>query len=837
MSEPKWKKQAIPLDDAQPSAPKWKQQAIPLDREPATPAIPGPQASAYRDLRKLPGGARLLEGPNKTQVFVSEGTATTDPKKIKALLKPFEAAEKSRAEAAALRQKELEAAARDKELIERGLVRAPEAGSMSEVAAAALEAKARKQEADFVALTRRDVEQQLGADIAAQKPIAAGALQFLKGIPFVGALTDEAMGAVTQTPAMTQMGISATDITRGAQAETERAAPVTSTGLQLAGGVTGIVGTPGLLPAITPRGVTVGAQVASGITRGGIAGGLEGAATGAGLAEEGGRTEGAIVGGLMGAGIGTVAGAIPPGAEQAMVNARNYISRVDDNRLARELGVSRETATVLRSALQAEDFDAAVNALQRAGESSMLADASPVLRDFLDVAMQAGGPGAKRGARNAIEARITAGSQRFNAFMDRVLGIPRGRETQAQGIRLASAPERERVYAAAYAVPIDYSNEAGRNLQAMLDRVPISAINRANQLMRVEGVTSPQIMANVADDGTVTFTRLPDVRQFDYIRRALADIVESTEGRGAMGGVTAYGRSVGNLSREMRDTLGEVVPEYRTALNTAADTIAEVNAADVGYRAFGGTMTREQVRNALEDMTPPERIAAQIGLRNAIDDKLARIGQLASDPNRDAKELQALTKQMTSPDFREKLETIVGPGPARDFIRQLEEEIAAVELRAAVNPNSATFRRGDIMQTIRGQTQPGILRSLLRDGPVRGLRNLTQALSGTTDEALMARDRGILDEIATILTQTRGQDAQDALRIVQRSIAGQEMNENQARIVAGVLVRPSVLGAALATTQELRENRTVGAAPAAAPNAFASGQPAAPAAASNAFAR
>lgn len=806
MAEPKWKQQAIPLDDAQPSAPKWQTQAIPLDGAPvATPAIPAPQAPAYRELRKLPGGARLLEGPNGIQVFVAEGTATTDPKKIKTLLKPFEAAEKSRAEAAALRQKGLQAVTRDKELIEKGLVRAPEAGSMNEVAAAALEAKALRQEAAFVALTRRDLEKELGADFAAKNPIAAGALQYLKGLPAVGGAVDEAMGTMTQTPAMTQMGISSTDIVRGAQAETERVAPVTSTGLQLAGGVTGVVGTPGLLSAVTPRGVTAGGQLASGITRGGIVGGLEGAATGAGLAEEGGRTEGAIVGGLTGAGIGTVAGAIPPGAEQVMVNARNYISRVDDNRLARELGVSRETATVLRSALQAEDFDAAVNALQRGGASSMLADASPVLRDFLDVAMQAGGPGAKGRARNAIEARITAGSQRFNAFMDQVLGIPRGRETQAQGIRLASAPERERVYTAAYAVPIDYSSEAGRNLETMLNRVPVSAINRANELMRVEGVRSPQIMANVADDGTVTFTRLPDVRQFDYIRRALADIVESTEGRGAMGGVTSYGRSVGNLSRDIRDTLSDAVPEYRTALNTAADTISEINAADVGYRAFGNTMTREQVRRELENMTPPERIAAQIGLRNAIDEKLAGIGQLASDPNRDARELQALTKQMTSRAFREKLETILGPAPARDFIRQLDEEIAAVELRAAVNPNSATFRRGDIMQTIRGQTQPNIVQSLLRDGPVNAFKNLTRALSGMTDEALMARDQGILDEIATILTQTRGRDAQEALRIVQRSIAGQEMNENQARIVARILVRPGVVGTALATTQELRD--------------------------------
>jgi hypothetical protein len=775
---------------------------------PAAPAIPAAQAPAYREIRKLPGEARLLEGPNGTQVLVAGGFATSDPKQIQQMLKPLEAAEASRAEAAALRKRYLQTRQQVTGLPASG--RKP-GTTTEEITAAQLEAKALRQEAAFTGMMRRDLEQSLGADFAAKNPIVAGALQFLKGRMFgEGASYDEALGALTQTPAMTQMGVSSTDVIRGAQAETERAAPILSGLAQFAGATSSAFTTPGLMRALTPRGATAGAQIASGMTRGATVGAVEGAATGAGLAEEGERLQGAMTGGLTGAAIGTVAGAVPPGAEEVMINARNYIGRVDDTRLAQELGVSRETATVLRSALQAEDFGAAVAALQRAGPSSMLADASPVLRDFLDVAMQAGGPGAKRAARNAVEARATAGSQRFSNFMDTVLGIPRGRETQAAGIRLASAPERARVYDAAYAVPIDYSGEAGRNLQAMLDRVPMSAINKANELMRVEGVRSPQIMANVAEDGAVTFTRLPDVRQFDYIRRALADIVESSEGRGAMGGVTAYGRSVGNLSRDIRDTLGEVVPEYRTALNTAADTIAEVNAADVGYRAFGGTMTREQVRNALADMTPPERIAAQIGLRNAIDDQLARIGRIASDPNRDAKELQSLTKTMTSRDFQDKLETIVGAGPARDFIRQLDEEIPAIELRAAVNPNSATFRRGDIMQTIRGETQPGILQSLLRDGPLKATQNLTRALSATTEEAMMARDRGILDEIAGILTQSRGRDAQEALRIVQRSIGGQEMNENRARFVARVLVRPSVAGAAIATTQALRYNPETG---------------------------
>lgn len=808
MAPPDWKSKAIPVEPASP-APAWKQKATPVDQPAPGPApIPTQQAPAYRELRKLPGDARLLEGPGGTQVLVSGGFATSDPKQIKQMLKPLEAAEKSRAEAAELRKRALDA----KRLA--SVVKRPanikEAVTTEEVAAAELERRALRQEAAFAALMRRDVEQVMGADFATKNPVAAGALQFLKGFPAVGAFADEMMGAATQTQAMIDAGISATDVVRGAQESLETENPLAANALQFAGAATGVIGIPGLLPTLAPRGATAGAQLASGMTRGGVGGAVEGAATGAGLAEEGNRIEGAIRGGATGAAIGTVAGAIPPGAEQAMINARNYIARVDDTRLAQELGISREAATVLRTALQGDDFNAAMQALQRAGPTSMLADASPALRDFLDVAMQAGGPVAKREARNEIEARAVASSARFRSYMDRVLGIPRGREAQARGIRLASQEERDRVYNAAYSVPIDYSAPAGRRLQAMLSRVPPEAITKANKMMRTEGVESSQILADIADDGTVTFTRLPDVRQLDYITRAMGDIVESTEGRGQMGGLTDYGNIVAGLRRQMRAAMRNSVEEYGTALDTAASTIDELNAARVGYRAFGGNMTREEVRDALEEMTDPERIAAQIGLRNAIDDKMARIGRLASDPNRDARELQALTREMTSTDFREKLETIVGPRAARDFIRQLDEEIAAVELRAAVNPNSASFRRGDIMQTIRQQTQPGILQTLLRGEPGRALKNLTSALSGMSDEAIAARDRGILDEISLILTQVRGDNAQEALRIVQRSIAGQEMSEDQARRVARILVRPGVVGAAIATTQKYRYNPETG---------------------------
>ncbi len=50
--------------------------------------------------------------------------------------------------------------------------------------------------------------------------------------------------------------------------------------------------------------------------------------------------------------------------------------------------------------------------------------------------------------------------------------------------------------------------------------------------MQLEGNQSQQILARVGDDGAVTFERLPDVRQIDYITRALRQAAESGEGQG-----------------------------------------------------------------------------------------------------------------------------------------------------------------------------------------------------------------------------------------------------------------------------------------------------------------
>jgi Mg/Co/Ni transporter MgtE len=62
---------------------------------------------------------------------------------------------------------------------------------------------------------------------------------------------------------------------------------------------------------------------------------------------------------------------------------------------------------------------------------------------------------------------------------------------------------------------------------------------------------------------------------------------------------------------------------------------------------------------------------------------------------------------------------------------------------------------------------------------------------------------GIYDEIATALTGLRGQQAEQALRLVERAMAGDALTETQARIIARALTTPAALAAYATATSEL----------------------------------
>ena len=169
-------------------------------------------------------------------------------------------------------------------------------------------------------------------------------------------------------------------------------------------------------------------------------------------------------------------------------------------------------------------------------------------------------------------------------------------------------------YELAYSKPIDYASEQGQNIENLINnQVPAAAVKDANDLMRLEGVPqSKQIMAKIADDGTVTYENKPDVMQVDYITRALNDIAKKQENAGAMGGITQKGAAYQNLAKNLRDILRGAVPEYGAAVDGAGRYIRQNNAFDAG-QDFVQLITKPKAN--------PQEVADQINLLTRTDGK------------------------------------------------------------------------------------------------------------------------------------------------------------------------------------------------------------------------
>lgn len=535
------------------------------------------------------------------------------------------------------------------------------------------------------------------------------------------------------------------------------AAPWLSAGSQVAGALTQAPALAAALPKMA--GMSLLGQAAVGAGSGAALGAVDGAGAGSGLEGRGqGAATGAIVGGVVGGAVPLIAGAVGSLANKVL-DGRT----VDKNLKA--VGLDRAAGDQVQRVMGADDAFSGAGArnIDAAGPNAMLVDAGPSARGMLDTAMQRGGPAALTG-RQAVVERATTAERNLTSVMDTVLGTPEGIQTATTAIRQGGAPVREMAYDLAYAQPIDYASGGGRALEALLKRVPGGVLKTAQQLMQVDGVQSRQILANVADDGTVTFARLPDVRQFDYITRALKHAAESGEGQGALGGQTQMGSAYERLASTIRSTLKRAVPEYGAALETAADDISRVQALKLGRDVLNPQVARDVLAAKAKDMTGPEKEAVRQGLRSQIDELLANVKQAASDPNIEAREVTAAWKMMSSRAFREKAAMFMEPKDAHQLFSELGRAQKALELYAGVARNSATFGRTATADAVKASREPGALGLAMEARPWQSLQRAQQFLTGRTPQDKLAAEDAIYGQIATALTTQRGPQAARAMQ-------------------------------------------------------------------------
>lgn len=520
---------------------------------------------------------------------------------------------------------------------------------------------------------------------------------------------------------------------------------------QVGGGVTlgAALGNPSIMPGAT----SLGGQVVGGGLTGLGFGGLYGFGSGEGGFQN--RMIRAAKDGALGAATGMAIPVVARGASSLYEGVRNWIR---GNQIAKGAGTTPDALRMLGDVMDADGSlgpQGQAN-MARAGSEAMLADAGPNARRVLDTAIQRGGPGAVT-AREAIDDRVARGVSDLTGALDNTLGAPQGVTATRTAIRTNSAGARSSAYDDAYRMAIDYADPRGQAIEKMVKgRVPGRIISEANELMRLGGDESSQILAKIADDGSVVFETLPDVRQIDYITKALNQAAESGDGAGALGGQTAKGRAYQNLAREIRDNLKELVPEYGTALETAADPIRRSQAVQLGSRILSPSMTRDQVEEAVRGMTGPEKSALAQGVRSQIDDAMANVTRTIQDGNVDAREAVKAIRDLSSRASREKLAMAIGETEADKLLSEVDRIATSFDLRASVAQNSATYARQATDQRVKDITGAGgVMDAALQGKPLNAIQRVTQAVTGRTPQAMKVKEDAVYSELARLLTDRR----------------------------------------------------------------------------------
>lgn len=622
--------------------------------------------------------------------------------------------------------------------------------------------------------------------------------KFNEGLPFIGSYADELSGLIG--------GQQARDYQRAISEAYQRQNPNKSMALGLGGSALGTAATIAATPARVlsaiagPVGMrtlpAVGRGLLAGAAGGAVEGGIYGAGTGTDAASRAaGAGQGAAVGGALGGLLGGVMPLVAKGAQNVM----GYVNRSDVDQIAKEFGISKQAATVIRNTFdQGGDFNAAREAILRAGDEGMVADAGFAAQALLDASASTGGQ-AGTIARNEIEGRMIRTNEALDTGLDAALGpAPLGPKTAVADIARRTAPARGDAYRAAYSTPIDYASGQGRAIEEVLSRIPhkdlMGAIEEANAQMLADGVTNQQIMATILDDGRVVYREMPNVQQLDEIKKSLQRMAYSPANTDAFGRLTGTGQRYNSLAGQLRDATASAVPDYGTAVQIGGDKLAEDRAFDLGRNILNPKTEIEDVGLELgKNPSQAQLAAAKSGLRSAIYKTMGDVRAIASDPNIDAREVVKAVTDMSSANARAKIKALMGK-EADALLKQIDQAAQSAQVRAAMAVNSKTAIRGNIKADVTALTEPGIIGSAMQGEPVNTSKALIQAVTGQTKEYTVAQQQKIFADIAKALTEKKGKSALAALNYIERAMKGQPLTAAQNEFVAQQIAASGLFG-------------------------------------------
>jgi len=656
-------------------------------------------------------------------------------------------------------------------------------------------------------------------DYLQQAPLTAQALKVAEGIPLVGGWIQDIAGAVSP-----ELQAKTKAVSEAKQSQD----PIESTALQVGGAVVpSIIAAPVVAPASFVNWLsklpTVQKMVAVGGS-GGLLGLVEGAVSGAGRGGEDGRMEGAVEGGSIGAAGGLFGGLLPPAVIKGYENLKVSFRNVGAEDIAKSLNISVPSAQVLSATFRdaGTDIKSALQNIFNAGEEGMLADSGFAAQALLDAAASTGGR-ASQITSEEVTGRAARQGAALSTSMDDALGVLPKVDDQAadaldmaENIASSTKVQRQEAYDLAYGTPIDFSSTAGREIERVFDALPDrfkgAAIERANEKMRLDayktGKPQPeQILADIADDGTVSFSTLPNLRQLDQIKQAIGEVGFKEVDN--FGRPTADALDAVNWYREISNRLKEASPEYRKAVELGGDKISLDSALELGLGMLKPSMSVRDVVRGMKGSDAVEKQYAKLGVRSSIDDLISNVKATIASPDIDINTLRTVFTQLSSKNSRDKIKMLLSASEAKQLFKDLDQAQMSLALRAAVAMNSKTSIRITQKEIVDDMTDIGAFAHLLRLEPAKASQSVVQKVTGETDALGVAAKQEIYTDIARALTQIKGKEASNALKIIMRASKAEQVSDAELKAVSDLLLANSGF-ASIAAFSELGQSQVNG---------------------------
>lgn len=295
-----------------------------------------------------------------------------------------------------------------------------------------------------------------------------------------------------------------------------------------------------------------------------------------------------------------------------------------------------------------------------------------------------GGKGAQELSQK-VHARQASQNDRVNAQIGKSLGDPDSYhdtlDSAIQQLRTNAAP----AYSKAYGVNIDYAKH-GPSFTSVWNRVPPrlqkKVLDSANDILISEGKQPKQIGSVIGRNPNGTVTPLPDVEQWDYIKRGLDAVIEAENVQGAAGGMSAIGRSINGVKKDLVSLLDKAVPEYAQARKIYSDDLSVKNALELGRKSLN--TDAELIRKTMTGLDVASKETFRIGYARAMADVINRMG-LGGD---------AISRLWAAPARQARLKEVFGSKAEFDkFTRFAQGEEQMRRSYTALTGNSTTARQ------------------------------------------------------------------------------------------------------------------------------------------------